>query len=301
MDRQGFLGYNGSRQIVRFYVNEKKTANFSFAPEIKSTEDMQVLSHYGLSLDEGSPIMIRSNFWDYLMSSISNTPYKKSKPVKGLSPEILINKHSFLFYEPPELFQFTYPKTLVTHAFGGNPYSSRNFLSKVKGLKDKEKIPKLLENLPDFYRPFFETQFHRYILFDKKDKELKKIAKKIYTEKELEKRPNVYRVWNNDEIDTSYPLHVAELLMEANKANKANNSALIPPVPMLRRSSENSEVQLVRDFNITSSAIRKALGEKFPHLYLHSLKRESRSKPRGNHRFASFHRVLSFALIRPQS
>lgn len=91
----------------------------------------------------------------------------------------------------------------------------------------------------------------------------------IYDDKDLEKKPDIYKIWNDERIDTSYPTHVAELLIEANKANKANNSALIPPIHMLRRSSEKSEIQLMKELNIAASTIRQALGKKFPHVYLH--------------------------------
>ena len=110
-ERQGFLEYDSKKKINRFYVFDKKTSNISFAPEVKWTEDMKVLSLYGLSLDNGSPIMIRCNHWDLLIDSI-NLPKspKKTERIEYLSPEVLIDKHSFLFYEPPELFQFSLPR-----------------------------------------------------------------------------------------------------------------------------------------------------------------------------------------------
>lgn len=269
-NKQGFYGYNVKRQIVEFYVNEKKTPNFSFAPEIKSTEDMQVLARYGLALDEGSPIFIRCNFWDTLISSIDIPPYKrKDNMINGLSPELLIGKHSFLFYEPPELFHLTYPKILITHALGGDVLSSKNFKTKVRKITEREKINDALKFLPDFYRPFIERQFMKYLMFDKEEKDLRKIAENIYDKKELEQIPTVSQAWNDSKIDTSYPIHIAELLVEANKANKANNSALISPVPLLRRTSSNSDFESVNNFNITASMIRNALGNKFPHVYYH--------------------------------
>lgn len=100
--------------------------------------------------------------------------------------------------------------------------------------------------------------------------DLSKVAKELYNEKELSQRSNVSTLWSDERIDASYPIHIAELLLEANKANKAKNSALIPPIPKLSRSSDNSDIGLVKDFNLSASTVRSAmLGEKYPHVFFH--------------------------------
>ena len=275
-NRQGFLEYDTNKKIERFFVFDKKTSNITFVPEVGSTEDMQVLSLYGLVLDEGTPIMVRSNYWDSFISSIdfSITSDKKNKFL-GLSSDILVNRHSFLFYEPPEFFQLMYHKNLIHHSVGSDKLILRKFKAEVKKLTDKDKISKVLGLLPRFYRPFVEKQFLQYLLFkskeDKKNGEdFSNVIKNLFNDKELEKRPDISKVWYEDRIDAAYPIHIADLLLEANKANKAKNSALIPPVPELSRSSNNSDIDLVKDFNLSASAIRNtSLGPEYPQVYFH--------------------------------
>ena len=119
---------------------------------------------------------------------------------------------------------------------------------------------------------FVEKQFLQYLLFQSEENsdDFSNVAKTLFTEKEFEQHPDISKVWLDDRIDATYPIHIAELLLEANKANKAKNSAVIPPVPELCRSSSNSDVELVKDFNLSASTIRNTvLGSEYPHIYLH--------------------------------
>jgi len=193
-ERQGFLELDTKRKVVGLYINDKKTFNYTFSPEVKWTDDMQVVSQYGLVLDEGTPIMVRSNYWDTLIDSINipranNNNLKSKTKFSILSPEVLIDRHSFLFYEPPELLNYEYHVSLVNQALGGNAESSKNFKNEAKKINDKDKIPKLLKNLPDFYQPFIEKQIHKILkYYSNDDDDFKLLVDKLYDENDFKNR-----------------------------------------------------------------------------------------------------------------
>lgn len=135
--KQGFLEYNLQRNVNRFYINNKKTFNITYAPELISDEDFEVVINHFPVLDEGSPLIIRSNYWDYITHKIlfSNRNNFNADERKN-ALEYFINRHSFLFYEPPEFFQFLYPNKIVTQAFGADITKKRNFNKKIKKIKE---------------------------------------------------------------------------------------------------------------------------------------------------------------------
>lgn len=233
-------------------------------------EDLKVLLYYGLALDEGTPILIRSNYWDAIMVEANRLGYYQQSLYGDenisrsiLSPKILVRRHPFLFYEPPELFHFLYPRTIITQALGGDKIGCREFKTQIKQANEFEKIERIIQkNISPFYIPFIERQFKEYLM----DNNLDKLANIFYDDEELKKTPHVYRAWSDKRVDETYPAHIAHLLLEA---KKAKNSALIPPVPMIQTSSKNSDILRVYDFNIASSIIRKELGDNMPHVYFH--------------------------------
>lgn len=268
--RDGYIGSSNGKTYDLIYVKEKKSKSPTFAPEAISIEDMKILSYYDLVLEEGTPILIPSNHWDELFSSIrlphdyQTTLDKETRPKeKRLSPEFISQRHSFLFYEPPELFHFSYPRKIITHAFGGDKRSSADFKKQAKNLRDIDKLEKeVLSLLPDFYIPFAEEQFRDYLIFN----DLEDVVQSLFDRQDMEKSIRVDRVWADDRIDSSYPSHIATLFLES---DKAKNSSLIPPVPMIRRSSKKADINRVFSFNNATSFVRNKFGKKASRPYFH--------------------------------
>lgn len=185
-----------------------------YTPELSGEESLQALLYARDALEEKNPIMVPGHRWQDI----------RSKPkFKQFREEIrsIVTNHPLFYYEPVELFRYTRPQKLVTHAFQGNVSRSRDFYSELRD----ENVEKAIENLPRFFQPFVEVQIKAL---------LKSKGIQVPGKYQSQSSGKVHEAWRDDRADSGFTEYFEKL---ANDAGNAPNAALIPPTPPVMKSS----------------------------------------------------------------
>lgn len=187
-----------------------------YSPEIKSYEDLFVLLKYGDALDEGTPIVVPGHTW----RSIRSEP-----KFQDLTSQIesLVREHPIIYREPVELFRYRRPLRLVTYGLAGG--SSRTFYKK---LRDHD-IDGALAMLPEFFRPFVETQMER--LLELKDIEV--------PEQYQDTLRSATEGWHDERANKGWPNYFANIVKDAQKSPDAG---VVGPAPVITRGSDQTEI-----------------------------------------------------------
>ena len=197
-----------------------------YTPELSGPEGLQALLIAKDALEEKNPIMVPGHRWQDIRSQ------PKFKQVRE-EIRSLVTNHPLFYYEPVELFRYTRPQKLVTHAFQGNLSRSRDFYSE---LRDGN-VEQAIEKLPRFFQPFVEAQIKP--LLNSKEIQVPEKYKSQSSGK-------VYESWRDDRADSGFTEYFEKL---ANDAGNAPNAALIPPTPPVMKSSGKDVISRTLGFN----------------------------------------------------
>jgi hypothetical protein len=210
----------------------------TYSPEIASAEDLEVILRYRDALDKGAPILVPGYRWQQI----------RTKPqFREIEPEIrdLIRNHPTLYYEPVELFRYRRPKKLVSHAFRGSQSKSRKFY---KNLRDGD-YDGAIDLLPTFFQPFVEAQLEPL---------LEKVDGASVPPHLEDTATKATEAWRDDRSDSGYDSYFAEI---AKDAQRSPNTAVVPPVPPVQKSSEPNVISRVRGSNIGMRTMVEAVNE----------------------------------------
>jgi hypothetical protein len=199
----------------------------TYSPEIASDEDLEVVLRYRDVLDEGAPILVPGYRWQEI----------RTKPkFREVEPEIrdLIRNHSTLYYEPVELFRYRRPRKLVSHAFRGSQSKSREFYKKLRD----DQYDTAIDLLPTFFQPFIEAQLEPL---------LERVDGATVPPRLEDTATKATEAWRDKRANSGYESYFAEI---AKDAQRSPNSAVIPPVPPVQKSSEPNVISRVRGANI---------------------------------------------------
>lgn len=199
----------------------------TYSPEIASGEDLEVVFRYRRVLDDGAPIFVPGYRWQEI----------RTKPkFREVEPEIrdLIRNHPTLYYEPVELFRYRRPRKLVSHAFRGSQSKSQKFYKKLRNGEYDDAI----DSLPTFFQPFVEAQLEP--LLDR----VEGASVPPHLEGTASKATEA---WRDNRANSGYENYFAEI---AKDAQRSPNTAIIPPVPPVQKSSEPNVISRVRGSNI---------------------------------------------------
>lgn len=197
-----------------------------YTPEMSGPEGLQALLFAWDALEPHNPIMVPGYRWQDI----------RSKPrFKQASDDIreLVTEHPFYYYEPVELFRYTRPQNLVTYAFRGDQARSRDFYSELRDGNYKDAV----EKLPRFFRPFVEAQIKPLL----KSKDLP-----VPTKYQSQSSGKVHEAWRDTRADSGFTEYFETL---AKDAGKAPNTALIPPVPPVLKSSGKDAISRTLGLN----------------------------------------------------
>lgn len=199
----------------------------TYSPEIASDEDLEVVLRYRDVLDEGAPILVPGYRWQQI---------RTMPKFREVEPEIrdLIRNHSTLYYEPVELFRYRRPRKLVSHAFRGSQSKSREFYKKLRG----DQYDAAIDLLPTFFQPFIEAQLEPL---------LERVDGATVPPRFEDTARKATEAWRDDRANSGYESYFAEI---AKDAQRSPNSAVIPPVPPVQKSSEPNVISRVRGSNI---------------------------------------------------
>lgn len=185
-----------------------------YTPEVGGPEGLQALLLAKDALDPENPIMVPGHRWQDIRSK------PRFKKVRDDIYELTRN-HPFYYYEPVELFRYTRPQNLVTYAFQGDLGQAKTFYSKLRDGKYQGAIDKL----PTFFQPFAEAQMKPLL----KSKDLD-----VPSKYKSQSSGKVHEAWRDTRADSGFTGYFERL---ADDAAKAPNTAVIPPVPPVMKSS----------------------------------------------------------------
>lgn len=189
-----------------------------YSPEVKSDEDLTVLLRNGLALDDGSPILVPGYTWHSIRSRTK---------FQTLTSQIqdLVRNHPILYREPVELFRFRRPRRLVSYGLGADRGRSGRFYKHLRG----HRFDKAIGMLPEFIQPFVEVQMERLL-------ELEDVDVPSEYKNTLQSTTNG---WNDKRANQGWPNYFADI---AKDAKKSPNAGVVPPVPPIRASSNQSVI-----------------------------------------------------------
>lgn len=226
MQQQEFIQKN-SQGLEEIRVSDVDSIEAPFyTPEISGPEGLQALLNAKDALEPNNPIMVAGHRWQDIRSK------PRFKKVRNQIYDLTAN-HPFYYYEPVELFRYTRPQNLVTYAFQGDQSRSRSFYSELRDGNHQ----KAIDQLPTFFQPFVEAQMKPLL----KSKDLK--VPKEYVSQSSGK---VHEAWRDSRADSGFTGYFERL---ADDAAKAPNTAVIPPVPPVMKSSGQDSVNRTVGFN----------------------------------------------------
>lgn len=206
----------------------------AYAPEIASDEDLETILRYRGALDDGAPIVVPAYRWQDIRTKPKFREAKREI-------QVLLQNHPTIYYEPVEFFRYRRPKRLVSHALQGN---SRKFYKRLREGEHEEAI----ELLPEFFQPFLECQLERLLEIED-----------LPVSSELEgTTTKATEGWRDTRADEGFESYFAEI---AKDAQRTPNTAVVPPVPVVQRSSEESDISRVRGANIGMSTVVDVVNE----------------------------------------
>ncbi|RLI77233.1 hypothetical protein DRP05_10710 [Archaeoglobales archaeon] len=151
-DKKQFLIYDDNGRSTRFIIGTKEIAAPAFIPEIKNSEDLEVLLRFENALDVNNPIMVPTNLWK---SFVENPKFKKRSFDRISLPE-LVWGHPILFYEPPELFRYKMPEVFLLYSVGGNSSKKKEIIKHLKA----GNVEAALNVIHPVYRGFMRRQIY---------------------------------------------------------------------------------------------------------------------------------------------
>lgn len=220
-----------------------------FIPEVKKDEDLKVLLRFSAAIPKGNPILVPANRWIQL---ISNPAIGLRAPLSGLKPvNVFLQDYPIFSYDPPEMFRYSMGEEIVRYALQGDRIKGRLF----NGHLRKGEPSQAIDLIDPFFQPFVERQLSTIV------KQLqKKHPKWQVPDVSNNKQPaHIDRAWLDERIDEAYPAYLYEI---ASQMQKMPNSVLIPPVPPLTKTSDNTFVSIVKDSNRAESIICERLSER---------------------------------------
>lgn len=197
-----------------------------FTPEVSGPECLQSLLSVRPALDQQNPIMVPGHRWQDIRSKPRFKEFKKE------IQEIVLN-HPIYYYEPVELFRYTRPQRLVTYGFRGDRSRSRSFYSELRSQNYDEAI----DLLPRFFQPFVEKQMKSLL----ESKELS-----VPQRYDGQKGGKIYEAWRDSRADSGFTRYFERI---ADDAARSPNSAIIPPVPPILKSSGQDAISRTVGFN----------------------------------------------------
>ncbi len=212
-----------------FRVGDLTVPGPVFIPEVKGREDLDVILKFSRAIPKGNPILVPAHRWPQL---IGNPRFSQGDPFNGIPPASqFLKNHPMIFYDPPELFRYTFSKILVSYALAGNRRAGTQFTNLLK----KGERDKALAQIPDFFRPFVERQ-------------LPSIYSDIGMKDHINKRTShVERAWLDPIVNEAYAPYIFEI---ASQAIKMPHSAIIPPVPPMMKSSDSAYLSRIISSNL---------------------------------------------------
>ncbi len=214
----------------------KREVSFpGFVPEVKGPEDWRAVIRSNQADSPKWPIILPSGHWEALMRSIPEI-------LRVYEPSLaqLIQSRHFIFYDPPELFRFVMPLTLISFGLRASVSQARRFWTLAIEEDDKESA---LGMLPEFERKFVEPQWDLALWQKYKQPRIKEWPS-VKKPAKPESTPRVDGVW--DSIDQEYFSKVQEAMDEASILPSAS---FIPLVPVLKASSSEQRRAQVRQMN----------------------------------------------------
>jgi len=230
-------------------------------PEIKSPEDLHALLPHLEALDENNPVMVPGYRFENIRTKPAMSKY-------GQRMHQLMNGHPLIYYEPPELFRYAMPDDLVTYAFKGSRSKRREFNNKV----EDGDLDEAIEMLPLFFQPFVDRA-RKTLLRNYEDG----------PDPSWESNGKIPEGWGDPRADRGYQSYYREIV---ENAKEANNSHVVPPVPVLMSSSSDVMLRRLRGSNIAMADICEATEFAFDnpiypyyHIYAHqNVLRDGRDK-----------------------
>lgn len=220
-------------------------------PEIKSPEDLHAVLPRLEALDENNPVMVPGYRFEEIRTKPAMSKY-------GQRMNRLMNGHPLLYFEPPELFRYAMPDDLVTYGFQGSRSKRIEFNKKVEA----GELDEAIEMLPLFFQPFVDRA-RSTLLRSYEDG----------PDPGTEENGKIAEGWGDPRADQGYKSYYREIV---ENAKQANNSHVVPPVPVVRKSSEGTVVRRLRGSNIAMADICDATtfafdNPVFPyyHIYAH--------------------------------
>lgn len=187
-----------------------------YAPEVKGSEDFEVLLDARAALEPNNPVFVPGYRWKDLRSQ---PKFKEARPII----REFVSNHPIAYYEPVDLLRYSRPRNLVTYAFQGSRRRARKFNERLRAGEFKAAI----EMLPTFFQPFVERGFKR--LLD---------ATENAPDPNLVSLPGnqgrIYEAWTDPRADRGYPDYFEQIVEDA---AKSPNSLVIPPTPPILKSS----------------------------------------------------------------
>ncbi len=215
-----------------------------YVAEVKGPEDWSVIAHHHHLRSENWPIMVPTGHWPALIRSIPGA-------FTTFEPDLrdLIQTHHFIFYDPPELYRYSMPLTLISHALRGNRSQARRYWAEAIEEDDAQAA---LGRLPEFQRRFVEAQWDLAI-WQKFQQPRKTKWKTLKQPSRPSKTARLDAVWSS--VDQEYLRHIQEMLEEASVLPSAS---FIPPVPALKASSSQAQRQQVVRMNRASAFLTRS-------------------------------------------
>lgn len=241
MNANQFLIYDQpSSQTTSFKVGNAVVPAPAYIPEIKGIEDLIALLNFSSVIPKGNPIMVPAYRW---LNLISDPRIRQQNILSGndLIGRFLAD-HPIYFYDPPEFYKYSLGSELVRYALKGEGMST--FERRLK----EGKMDAALDPIPEFFKPFIQRQMEGI-----------QHKLEIGNESPEKSRPHVERAWLDSEIDEAYVPYIYRVVAEALKMPSA---VLIPPVPPLVPSSDDSYVSRVISSNRAASIACADLSKK---------------------------------------
>lgn len=220
-------------------------------PEVKSAEDLHALLPHLEALDDNNPVIVPGYRFEQIRIKPAMSQY-------GERMNRLLNGHPLIYYEPSELFRYAMPDSLVTYAFQGSISKRSDF----NDLVEEGKLDEAIEMLPLFFQPFVDRA--RSTLLRSYDDA---------PDPSTEENGKIPEAWGDPRADRGYESYYREIV---ENAKQARNSHVVPPVPVIMRSTSDTTLRRLRGSNIAMSDICDATSfgfdnQIFPyyHVYVH--------------------------------
>lgn len=231
----------GSGIIGKLTIHERTIPTPSFVIEVAGEEDLTVAIRNINLLKESHLVSVPAFKWE---TYTRNLPIAFDDELNRRSIEF-ITRHHLLSYEPPELYRFSMPGRLVSHALRDDRLKINKFydLAVIQDKKDEA-----LNLLPPFEREFVKRGldslvWRRYCALKRRNAPSLEKIKKV-PEKPSEKA-GADGAWSN--IEEPYRIHIVDG-MQQTIAMRVSTS-FVPVVRTLKASSEKFVQRQVRRQN----------------------------------------------------